>query len=119
MSPAKRGDRVAPPAGDGQWELKVGTTDAAKGWGDLCQQAPRNTARAWETMRNEPVPTVQNSRHHRLKGELATGTCGGRDLPQWQIEVTGGGRIWYLVDEETRTVWVVQASTKHPKRTGG
>jgi mRNA-degrading endonuclease RelE of RelBE toxin-antitoxin system len=35
------------------------------------------------------------------------------------VEVTGGGRIWYLVDEETRTVWVVQASTKHPKRTGG
>jgi len=32
-----------------------------------------------------------------------------------EIEVTGGGRIFYLVDDEKRTVWVVVASLKHPK----
>lgn len=35
MSP-KRGDRVAPPAAGDQWELRFATTDAAKGWDELC-----------------------------------------------------------------------------------
>jgi len=38
-------------------------------------------------------------------------------MPCWQIEVTGGGRIWYLLDTEKRTVWVTFASTAHPKAT--
>lgn len=38
-------------------------------------------------------------------------------LEQWQIEVTGGGRIWYLVDDAAETVWVVQASCGHPRQT--
>ncbi|WP_247648652.1 hypothetical protein [Saccharomonospora xinjiangensis] len=52
-----------------------------------------------------------------MKYDLAVGRHGGRELPQWQIEVTGGGRIWYLVDEENRTVWLRYAGTGHPKRT--
>jgi len=38
-------------------------------------------------------------------------------LEQWQYEVTGGGRIWYLVDDATRTVWLTYAGTGHPKAT--
>jgi hypothetical protein len=52
-----------------------------------------------------------------LKGSFAYGTYGGRRLAQWQIEVTGGGRIWYLLDEDKRTVRVQMASTRHPKAT--
>jgi hypothetical protein len=66
--------------------------------------------------RTEPCPTP-TARQHRLKGSLATGTHGGRTLPQWQYEVTSGGRIWYLVDADRRTVWVQAASTAHPKAT--
>lgn len=40
-----------------------------------------------------------------------------RRLAQWQIEVTSGGRIWYLLDEEKHVVWVQMASTRHPKAT--
>jgi len=39
------------------------------------------------------------------------------ELEQWQIEVTGGGRIWYLVDDDARTVWLVEAGTGHPRAT--
>jgi hypothetical protein len=53
----------------------------------------------------------------RLRGSLSTRTFDGRDLEQWQIEVTGGARIWYLVDDDKRTVWVVHAATGHPKAT--
>ncbi|WP_242002169.1 hypothetical protein [Kribbella steppae] len=38
-------------------------------------------------------------------------------LDQWQYEVTGGGRIWYLVDPDKRTVWISYAGTGHPKVT--
>ncbi|MEU6657160.1 hypothetical protein ABZ904_49805 [Streptomyces sp. NPDC046900] len=38
-------------------------------------------------------------------------------MDRWQIEVTAGGRIWYLVDVERRTVWMDQASTGHPEAT--
>lgn len=116
MSP-KRGERVAPPAPRDEWEVRFGTNEAAKGWEDLCRQAPGNTARAWQALRAEPAPTPATPRHHPLKGGLATAPHGGRALPQWQIEVTGGGRIWYLIDDDRRTVWIVVAGTGHPKAT--
>jgi hypothetical protein len=113
----KRGDRVAPPPAPDEWEIVFGTNDAAKGWDELCAQAPGNTLKAWQTMRTAPSPPIVTTRHHQLKGLLSTGTQGGRALPQWQIEVTSGGRIWYLVDAEARKVFVMYASTRHPKRT--
>ncbi|MGQ4618100.1 hypothetical protein [Nocardia sp. R7R-8] len=33
------------------------------------------------------------------------------------IEVTGGGRVWYLVDTRRRTLWIKAAGTGHPKTT--
>jgi hypothetical protein len=47
---------------------------------------------------------------------LATVVRGGRVLPQWQVEVTGGDRVWYLLDTEKRTVRVDYAGA-HPKAT--
>jgi hypothetical protein len=114
VSPGKRGDRVAPPAEPGRWELRFENSDAGKGWEELCRQAPGNTLKAWEAIRSEPQPFPQTDRHHRLKGrELAT----VRGLDQWQYEVTGGGRIWYLVDPAKKIVWIRFASTGHPKAT--
>ena len=41
----------------------------------------------------------------------------GRTLEQWQVKVSQSGRIWYLPDDDERTVWVVYASPAHPKPT--
>jgi hypothetical protein len=38
-------------------------------------------------------------------------------LPRWQVEVTSGGRVRYLLDAERRTAWIVHAGTGHPKAT--
>jgi hypothetical protein len=38
-------------------------------------------------------------------------------LDRWQIEVTGAGRIWYLVDYEIATIWIEHAGPGHPKAT--
>jgi hypothetical protein len=67
-------------------------------------------------MRSSPGPP-ETPRHSRLRGKLATVKYGGRELEQWEIEVTGGGRIFYLLDKDKRTVRIVQAGTGHPKVT--
>jgi hypothetical protein len=113
----KRGDRVAPPPAAGEWELRFGSNEAAKGWESLSTQAPGPVRKAWELLTQEPCPYPETARQHRLKGAVGTASQGGRDLPQWQYEVTGAGRIWYVVDEERRIVFLRRASTGHPKET--
>ena len=116
MSP-KRGDRVAPPPGPGHYEVRFDNNEAVKGWDCLCQQAGGNTFDAWVAMRTNPAPNPPTPRHERLKGRLASVDRKGESLPQWQIEVTGGGRVWYLLDEARKTCWIVRAGTGHPKAT--
>jgi len=115
MSP-KRLDRVAPPPTGDEWDLRFGTTEAAKGWQDLCSQVRENTRAAYELMRSNPRPP-EDATLYRLRGGLSTHRLGSRDLEQWQIKVSASGRIWYLADDETRTVWVIYASLAHPKAT--
>ncbi|GAB2327541.1 hypothetical protein [Streptomyces variabilis] len=68
-------------------------------------------------MRTTPAPATETPRHHRLKGSLAHGTHRGQTCEQWQIEVTGGGRAWYLLDRSRGTCWITFASTGHPRAT--
>lgn len=112
---AKRGDRAAPPPG--RYALRFATNDAAKGWEELCRQAPGNTRAAFDLVEADPCPSPPTARRHQLKGSLAQATHSGKVLPQWQFEVTAGGRIWYLVDHETKTCWIRHAGTGHPRTT--
>jgi hypothetical protein len=114
---SKRGDRAAPPPRTGGYELRFATNDAAKGWEELSRQAPANTRTAFDAIESQPCPMPPTGRQHPLKGTLATDSYAGRTLPQWQYEVTGGGRVWYLVDHESRTCWIKLASTGHPRQT--
>ena len=113
----KRGDRVAPPPRAGEWELRFGDGDAATGWDDLCQQAPGPTRIAFDAIVKNPRDSAQPGRQHRLNGGLGTRSVAGRDLEQWQYEVTGGGRIWYCIDDAKKRVVLTLATTKHPKET--
>jgi hypothetical protein len=110
----KRGDRAAPPARPGHYTLRFAGSEAVKGREELCRQAPGNTRTAYEAIESDPSPTPPTPRQHPLKGQLATGSYGGTTLPVWQYEVTGGGRIWYMVDHDTRTCWIHLAGTGHP-----
>lgn len=49
--------------------------------------------------------------------ELSTVKVGHKAFDHWRIEVTGAGRIWYLVDPDKTTVWVDYAGPGHPKAT--
>ncbi|HTR93456.1 MAG TPA: hypothetical protein VMI73_17125 [Trebonia sp.] len=116
MSP-KRGDRVAPPPGPDEWDIRFRDNDAARGWEELCNQAPDNTLDAWARLRRNPLPIVQSPRQHCLRGKLGRGSVKGRSLDRWQIEVTRAARIWYMADSETTTVWIDEAGPGHPKAT--
>jgi hypothetical protein len=115
--PAKRGDRVAPPARPDGWEARFATSEAAKGWEELCRVARANTWEAWVVPTERPMRPESPARQHRLRGRSAERQIGGRTFEQWQCEVTAGGRIWYCPDEERRVVWVVAAGPAHPKAT--
>ncbi|GAB2652503.1 hypothetical protein GCM10027271_08290 [Saccharopolyspora gloriosae] len=117
MNQTRRKHRVAPPAGPDKWEVRCGDNKAGKGWDELRQAAPANTRWAWEQMSSAPAPSPPTPRHHPMKGSLRTGTFEGRTLPLWQLEVTGAARVWYLLDVDRATVWVVGAGTAHPKAT--
>jgi hypothetical protein len=104
-------DRYAPPAKDRGKSLHCVVTARRPGY------ASGNTLAAWGTMRRNPAPPMDSARHHRLRGSLATGLVKDGAPDRWQIEVTGAGRIWYLVDPENATVWVDYAGPGHPRAT--
>lgn len=113
---AKRRDRVAPPSIGDEWHVRFGETGAAKGWDDLCTHAGAKTRAAFDLIRVNPRPP-RDEEHYRLRGELGTRSWGGRPLEQWQVKVSASGRIWYLIDDDERTLWIVYASPAHPKKT--
>ncbi len=114
---AKRGDRVTVPPPSEEWDIRFGTGDAANGWEELCRLALANTRRCLEILRADPRSGGGHDRQHRLRGDLGTHRHNGRDLEQWEYEVTGGGRVRYVIDDAGRTVWLVYASPRHPKDT--
>lgn len=113
----KKGERVVPPPRRDEWDFRYGDSAAVDGWNDLCAQAPGPARDAYDAIVKEPRDSSRPSRQHRMKGSLASRTVAGEKLEQWQFEVTGGGRIWYCIDDARRKVILVFASTKHPKVT--
>ncbi len=91
------------------------TSDAAKGWEKVCTAAPWNARVAWEKITADP--RERTNRQHPVKGSLGTRMVNGEDMEQWQCEVTGGGRHWYVIDDQNKTVWLTEATTGHPKAT--
>lgn len=116
MSP-KRGDRVTVPPPEGEWDVRFGTSDAVTGWEELCRLALANTRRCLEILRADPRSGANHDRQHRLRGDLASHRHNGRDLEQWEYEVTSGGRVRYVIDDACHGVWLVHASPRHPKDT--
>ncbi len=116
MSP-RRGGRAAPPPMGGEYDLRFASSQAAEGREQLARQAGGNLRRAFDAIRADPRSRSSPERHHRLKGSLGMATWKGEPLERWQYEVTGGGRIWYVVDDARRTAWITYAGTGHPKAT--
>jgi hypothetical protein len=111
----RRRERVAPPPPKGGWDFRYGSNDAAAGWERICAAVPGNARTAWERITADP--RARTERQHPLRGTLGLRKVNGEPLEQWQYEITGGGRVWYCIDDRRRIVWLVEASVGHPKET--
>jgi hypothetical protein len=116
MSP-RRGERAASPPVGGEYDLRFASSEAADGWEELGRQAAGNLRRAFDAIRADPRARSSPERHHRLKGSLGTTVWKGARLERWQYEVTGSGRIWYVIDDRRRIAWITYAGAGHPKTT--
>ncbi len=97
--------------------VRFATTNASKGWEELCRTAASNAWEAWVVLSEHPTSSENPNRQHLLKGPLRYHTHDGVLFDQWQYEVTSSGRIWYIADQERNTVWIINAGTGHPKLT--
>lgn len=106
---------MAPPPASGGWDFRYATNDAVKGREQICSAASANARNAWGRITTDPPQ--RDSRQHPLKGSLGSRAVNGVEMEQWQYEVTAGGRVWYCIDDDRRTVWMTAASVGHPKAT--
>jgi hypothetical protein len=60
---------------------------------------------AWQELGSRSDNSTTTSRHHRLKGRLASGVHCGVEMEQWQY------------DAEKRTLWLRHAGPGHPSAT--
>ncbi len=108
----RRGDPIERPT---PWTVRAADLTAGKGWDALAAQRPEAADRAWVAITSEPRRT--DSRQHQLKGSFGTVSVAGTPMEQWQYEATAGGRVWYAIDDEHRTLWVTEAGTAYRKQT--
>jgi len=88
---------------------------AEKGWRECIAQQRSKTLEAYNAIRTDPrlVSAVQ----YRLKGSLGTGEQDGEAFERWQYKLSGGGRLWYLIDDAAQVVWLDYVTLHHPKET--
>lgn len=97
-------------------ETPVSKNQAAKTWEQWANSHGEVLARCYDQFTDEPRQS--SDRHHQLRGKhYATGVLKGKTLDRWQHEVTGAGRVWALIDDETKTVWVEAVFPGHPSQT--
>lgn len=88
---------------------------AEAGWRDLVATQRNTVAAAWDRLTADPL--TEDLACHALRGELGRVTHSGREWTRRQIELRRGARVWFTVDDETRTVHLLDVHTHHPNAT--
>lgn len=114
---SKRGSRVPRPPVPPEWDLRFANKTAADNWEKLCNVAAGNCAEMHTRLTEDPRRRINPNRHHHLKGELSSGRHDGKELEQWQYEVTDAGRAWFLIDDAKRRVLLTAVTLGHPSKT--
>jgi hypothetical protein len=103
---------------DRPWTVRPASARAHKQWLQAADQEPDLMEAVRERLRSRPLDRSDNPRRlGQLKGKLREKNVGGERLPQWQLEITAGGRLWFCPDKKDRVIWVTLVSLSHPKQT--
>jgi hypothetical protein len=95
-----RAERIARPTRTDEWEVVAADKGVADDWDRWAKQEPNALAAAYDQLASNPMQF--SSRQKRLEGKTyGTSTYEGKTYARWQYEATGGGRIFYFVDDPT------------------
>lgn len=95
-----REEPVARPARTDEFEIVAADKGVTDEWNKWAKQEPNALASAYDQLATKP--TEFSSRQKKLEGKTyGTGTYDGKTYDRWQYEATGGGRIFYFVDDPT------------------
>ena len=116
----KRGGPATRPTKSNEFEILFINSAAAKGWTDLTASAKNALADAWDCLSRTPLN--HSERQYKLRAGYSSVAYKGVTYDRWQYKVTGGARIWYLVDEQASgkhrgSVLLERVSPAHPKET--
>ena len=109
----RKASAVPRPRKKAEFEIRLVTQQASKGWQDLLATTRNAVVDAWDLLSKSPAQ--ESPRNHRLKAQLATITHDGQTHDRWQHELPGGARIWFFIDG--LTVNVIAVHTHHPNQT--
>ena len=95
--------------------MRFGSREAADGWEKLVANVPSAAQACYDALSSDPLK--YSGRQKQLHGDYATRSVGGILLPQWQHEVTSGGRVWYCPDTARKLVHLTEVNLAAPKQT--
>jgi len=116
--PTPPGRHAAPRGTVGPLTVRPASARAQKEWEQARAAEPELMSALGERLRLRPLDRSDNpNRTHQLRPPLAEKVVGAKRLPQWQHEVSSGGRVFYCPDRADRIVWVIRVELAHPKET--
>jgi hypothetical protein len=110
-----RRNAVPRPLRTTEYTILLANRAAEQGWRDVVATQRNAVAAAWDRLTTDPL--TEDLACHALRGELGVVTHSGRQWVRRQFELKRGARIWFTVDEGTRTVHVLAVHTHHPNAT--
>lgn len=105
-----RGERITRPTRTNEWLVLAADKRVAEEWDRWAKQEPNALAAAYDKVAANAIEF--SARQRKLEGAMGVGTYEGKTFDRWQYEVTGGGRIFYLVDDPT------EGGRRKPQRKG-
>ncbi len=108
-------DKVPRPTKKSEYTISFASTQARRGWTDLCATIRGPLADSWDFLTRNPMAITPTN--YRLRGELGVIVRDGVEHDRWQHKPTqqGDARIWFYVVD--RTVHLENVHTRHPNQT--
>ena len=85
------------PTRPGTWTVVGRSRKVSEKWDEFSNQAAGECQRVFDQLATNPL-YEDGDRQQRLVGEAGRVTFKGVQYERRQIDVTGSGRVWYLVD---------------------